>query len=77
VTGAASGIGAATARIMAREGARIGLIDLDAAKGEAVAKEIGANGALFLQADVTQPEALESVIGQVAAHFWKARHSRQ
>ena len=40
VTGAASGIGAATVRLAAREGARVVLADLQAEPGEALAKEI-------------------------------------
>ncbi|HET8576989.1 MAG TPA: SDR family NAD(P)-dependent oxidoreductase, partial [Methylomirabilota bacterium] len=45
VTGAASGIGEATARRFAREGARVALNDAEAAGCERVAKELGA-GAL-------------------------------
>src|SRR5690348_16667458 len=41
VTGGASGIGAATARQLAAKGARVIVADLQADKGEALAKEIG------------------------------------
>ncbi|MGZ5938538.1 MAG: SDR family oxidoreductase [Rhizomicrobium sp.] len=41
VTGGASGIGASTARIFAREGAKVVVTDVQDSKGEAVAKEIG------------------------------------
>ena len=41
VTGGASGIGAAAARRMAAEGARVAIVDLDAAKAERLASEIG------------------------------------
>ncbi len=42
ITGAASGIGAATARTLAREGARLVLTDIDDQAGLALAEEIGA-----------------------------------
>jgi len=44
VTGAANGIGAATARRLAQEGCAVGIFDLDAAAGEKVAGEITAAG---------------------------------
>jgi NAD(P)-dependent dehydrogenase (short-subunit alcohol dehydrogenase family) len=50
VTGGASGIGAATARMLAKKGAKVVIADLQADKGEALAKEIG--GA-FCKVDVT------------------------
>ena len=50
VTGGASGMGEATARRLAAEGAHVVIVDRDAAKGEAVAKELDGT---FAQADVT------------------------
>lgn len=50
VTGGASGLGAATARLLAERGARVGLFDLNAAAGEKLAQEVG--GA-FAKVDVT------------------------
>jgi NAD(P)-dependent dehydrogenase (short-subunit alcohol dehydrogenase family) len=52
VTGAASGIGAGTARLLAACGARLILSDLDAARGGALAAELGAQ---FIAADLSQP----------------------
>lgn len=58
VTGAASGIGAASARELARGGARVGCADLDADGAERTAKEITQAGgdAFGLALDVTDPE---------------------
>lgn len=53
VTGAASGLGEATARALAGAGASVVLLDRDAARGRALAGELG--GA-FAHADVTDPE---------------------
>ena len=58
ITGAASGIGLATARRFAAEGARVVVVDLDATAGTAAAEEVGG---LFVQADVTVPEQVDAV----------------
>jgi NAD(P)-dependent dehydrogenase (short-subunit alcohol dehydrogenase family) len=63
VTGGASGLGAATARALASKGVRVALFDLDRARGEAVATEIGA---VFCEVDVTSDAS-------VAAGFEAAR----
>jgi NAD(P)-dependent dehydrogenase (short-subunit alcohol dehydrogenase family) len=65
VTGAASGLGEATARELARRGAKVALFDRDAERGEKVAAEIGG---LFCAVDVTSDE-------KVAAAFAKAREA--
>ena len=51
VTGGASGLGEGTARMLAREGAKVVVADVQADKGEALARELG--GA-FVKCDVTQ-----------------------
>ncbi|MFC5718638.1 SDR family NAD(P)-dependent oxidoreductase [Streptomyces gamaensis] len=64
VTGAGGGIGAAIARRFAAEGARVVVNDLDAAKAEAVAKEIGAAAVPGDASDVV-PAAREALGGSV------------
>jgi NAD(P)-dependent dehydrogenase (short-subunit alcohol dehydrogenase family) len=63
VTGGASGLGEATARELARRGARVAIFDRDAGRGEQVAADIGG---VCCEVDVTSDE-------KVAAAFAKAR----
>ena len=58
VTGGASGIGLATARRFAAEGARVVVADLDVAAGERAAQEVAG---LFVRTDVTSPEQVEQL----------------
>ncbi len=71
VTGGASGIGAACAGTLAREGARVVLTDLDDARGEALAARLSAAGgdAVFLHQDVTDEARWAAVIAEVEARF--------
>jgi NAD(P)-dependent dehydrogenase (short-subunit alcohol dehydrogenase family) len=59
VTGAASGLGAATARRLAAEGARVTIFDLDAGRGAPLAEEIDG---LFLGVDVTGEDAVAEAL---------------
>lgn len=59
VTGGASGLGEATARLLSREGARVLILDLQDNRGEAVANEIGG---LFCRADVTDEESVAKAV---------------
>ncbi len=59
ITGAASGIGAESARLFAREGARVAGVDLAA----------GAEGELAIQADVTEEEQVHDLYERVAGEF--------
>jgi len=58
VTGGASGIGLATARRFAAEGAHVVVGDVDPTSGKAAAEEIGGT---FAQVDVTSPEQVEAL----------------
>lgn len=71
VTGAASGMGRATARVFAAEGANVAVTDLSAEATKAVADEIAASGgsAKAWVLDVAQPQDIIKVVGDVATHF--------
>jgi 3-oxoacyl-[acyl-carrier protein] reductase len=68
ITGAASGMGRATALLFAREGANVAVTDLDLAACEAVAAETGGNAKAFAL-DVSDPEAIKRVVGEIADQF--------
>lgn len=61
VTGASSGLGAATARRLAAGGARIALLDLNGAGARAIAAELGA-AAFFFEADVCDEQQIAGAI---------------
>src|SRR5580692_8028315 len=66
ITGAASGIGAATARVLAAEGAKLLLTDLDDAAGIALADAIGG---VFVHHDVTDDAAWPGVVATAEQRF--------
>lgn len=71
VTGAAQGIGRATALAFAREGAKVAAWDVDEARGLSLADEIAAGGgtALFLNVNVADGAAVEAAVTEVVARF--------
>jgi len=71
VTGGASGMGACIGRMLAEEGVRVVLADIQTEKGEAMAAEIRARGgdASFVQANVSVRSQVEALIsGVIATH---------
>ena len=71
ITGAASGMGRATARVFAIEGANVAVTDVSADGVKAVVSEITANGgtAKGWALDVSDCAAIEQVIPELASHF--------
>ncbi|TCL87084.1 rhamnulose-1-phosphate aldolase/alcohol dehydrogenase [Curtobacterium sp. PhB142] len=70
VTGAASGIGKAIAKRLAAEGAAVVIADLDLAKAQAAAAEIGnTDQAIGVAANVTDAAAIDQAVQQTLLHF--------
>lgn len=67
ITGAASGIGEATAQEAAAEGARLLLTDVNDGKGEAVAAAI--DGAVYQHCDVTDEASVQTAVEKAIAEF--------
>lgn len=66
VTGGGSGLGAATVRHLAAEGARVAILDFDAGRGAAVAAEVGG---FFCHCDVADSAAVEGAFAAIAQHY--------
>lgn len=71
ITGAASGIGRATALIFAREGARVVCADIDEAQGRSVADTIVQSGgeALFVKTDVSSRADVNAAVAKAIERF--------
>jgi NAD(P)-dependent dehydrogenase (short-subunit alcohol dehydrogenase family) len=70
VTGGGSGLGAETARQLAKAGAKVGVIDINAEQAKAVAAEIGG---LALPCDVTDAASAEAAVAEAKAKHGAAR----
>jgi NAD(P)-dependent dehydrogenase (short-subunit alcohol dehydrogenase family) len=71
VTGAASGIGHATAKLFASMAARVVAVDIDAERGEAAVRAItdGGGEAVFATADVTDEDAVKAAVARATETF--------
>lgn len=70
ITGGASGLGAVTARVLAKASAKVALLDRDLSKAEAVAKELGA---IACECDVTSEDSVKAALEKAAAKHGPAR----
>ena len=70
VTGGGSGLGEATARELARQGAKVAVLDLNLANAQRVAADIGG---VACQCDVANPESMQAAIDAAAAVHGPAR----
>lgn len=68
ITGAGSGLGAATAREFAAHGAKIAVLDLPSSTGATVAEEFGDKG-IFVSADVASGPEVEAAIAKAVERF--------
>ncbi len=72
ITGGASGLGEATARMLAARGAKVAIFDLPRSKGAELVKEIG-KGSLFVAGDVTSEEQVAAALDEAVASFGELR----
>lgn len=70
VTGGASGLGAATARALHREGVKVAIFDMNAEKGEAVAAELGG---IFCHVNVTDEASVDAGFAKARATLGQER----
>ncbi len=70
ITGGASGLGEATARLLASQGVKIALFDMNADKGEKVAKELGG---VFCQMNVTDEASVDAAFAKARAAIGQER----
>jgi NAD(P)-dependent dehydrogenase (short-subunit alcohol dehydrogenase family) len=70
VTGGASGLGAATARLLASHGVKVAIFDLNTEKGEAMAAEIGG---VFCHVNVTSDESVDAGFAKARAAIGQER----
>jgi NAD(P)-dependent dehydrogenase (short-subunit alcohol dehydrogenase family) len=70
VTGGASGLGEATARALAAQGVKVAIFDMNEAKGEAVAKEIGG---VFCKVNVTSDSDVDDGFAKARAAIGQER----
>lgn len=68
ITGAASGIGAATARLFVQEGASVVLADIQDSRGHQLATELGQR-ATYVHTDVTNDAAISALVAHAVATF--------
>ena len=68
ITGGGTGIGSATAKLFAQEGARIAIIDWSRNAGETTVAAINKSGgeAHFIEANVSEPDQMEEAISEAA-----------
>ena len=68
VTGGAGGCGLAASRMFAREGAKVGILDVPSSAGASVADQLRAEGfeALFCPADVSQQDQVAAAVSIIS-----------
>ena len=70
ITGGASGLGEATARLLASHGVKVGIFDLNAERGEALARELGG---VFCLVNVTSSDEVDAAFAKSRAAIGQER----
>jgi NAD(P)-dependent dehydrogenase (short-subunit alcohol dehydrogenase family) len=70
ITGGASGMGAATARLLSAKGAKVALFDMNKAAGDKVAAELGG---IAVECDVSNPDSVTKALAEAAKAHGVAR----
>lgn len=70
VSGGASGLGGATSRLLAANGANVVIADINKEKGEVLAAELGAN-ARFVECNITDEESVKVAVAAAVSNFGK------
>ncbi len=68
VTGGASGLGGATSRLLAADGANVVIADINKEKGEALAAELGTN-ARFVECNITDEDSVKAAVSAAVSNF--------
>jgi NAD(P)-dependent dehydrogenase (short-subunit alcohol dehydrogenase family) len=68
VSGGASGLGEATCRMLVKNGAKVGILDMDADKGALLASQLN-DKALFVQTDVADTDVVQAAIDKTVQAF--------
>jgi NAD(P)-dependent dehydrogenase (short-subunit alcohol dehydrogenase family) len=71
ITGGASGIGKATAKLFCREGAQVAILDINKVEGEKTIREINAHGgkAFFFETNLTKSKEIKNSVNKILNQF--------
>jgi NAD(P)-dependent dehydrogenase (short-subunit alcohol dehydrogenase family) len=68
ITGGASGLGGACAKLLSQSGAKVAIVDLNSEGGEKLAQELG-GAAIFIKANVTEEESMQEAVQKAVDTF--------
>lgn len=69
ITGSTSGMGATTAEVFVREGARVVVTGRNQVRGDAIAEKLGQENAIFIRADITSESDIVNLVESSVARF--------